>query len=176
MAVQAPALRSVSRSPARVKNHCTFPLSCGCHLDNYVRVMVLQTTLLGYNDRHSPFLLLSQFSYPKRRNLCLYIVRRSLPQRTHLTQVESSHTRTACPAAIPPVSARTRSQCHSPGAFRGRFLESRQTSKEKRGNRRGEDVSCLYDTRKSRCIGGIRCLIANKYPSRNRRCQAVCRM
>jgi hypothetical protein len=26
--------------------------------------------------------------------------------------------------------------------FRGRFLESRQTSKEKRGNRRGEDTSC----------------------------------
>jgi hypothetical protein len=28
--------------------------------------MVLQTTLLGYNDRHGPFLLIPQFSYPKK--------------------------------------------------------------------------------------------------------------
>ena len=49
------------------------------HPDRYVRVMVLQTTLLGYNDRHSPFLLINQYSYPKRRTLCLFIVRSSLP-------------------------------------------------------------------------------------------------
>jgi hypothetical protein len=30
---------------------------------------------------------------------------------------------------------------HPRTAFRGRFLESRQTSKEKRGNRKREDVS-----------------------------------
>ena len=55
--------------------------------------------LLGYNDRHSPFLLISQFSDPKRRNLCLYIVRRSLPQRTHLTQVESSQHQDCLPSS-----------------------------------------------------------------------------
>jgi hypothetical protein len=56
------------------------------------------------------------------------------------------------------------------------FFESKQTSKEERGNRKEEDVSFWYDTRKSHSIGGMRCLIGTNYPSGNRPCQRTCRI
>jgi pimeloyl-ACP methyl ester carboxylesterase len=80
-----------------------------------------------------------------------------LPEATHLLQVQN-------PGGL------------AQGPFRGRFLESRQTSKEKRGTEREKTSHSDKIQENHHCIGGMRCLIANKYPNGNRRCQALCRI